>query len=694
MKFNNIFNIKQLFSTILLFCSVFVYLFDFSKELNIKLGKTKVKSYTKSMFSKNLEKKSKQLGGDVNNEFNLFSQINHGYPNMMQAPNRPAYVNQANFTFTAPPLSRAFMEMGPTKNMKISEFLQEIRYVMYNLTRGETEQMFYFADKNKNDVVSQEEWDSFAEFYIYPFEACDNNTDYLLDEAEFKVCFEMDPNLNFVNFSKEFYKDWFLEMMSAFSTRSKALINFADYLLMRKALFGWKECESSASFMAKEAFQCALRKSLPIKYHLNSDINRFYEAGLETFGKELNIQFDFIIYLRTFYFANCFVAFSSNNDIPYIQKQSFLKSIKDDRIPQNFEEKEVIFLYDLQNNSPTKAKDNMDVPSFFFFFNLHRLLNLYSVERPLLLSHDEFILMINDRYFPAKIRQAIDVSLTMFAENIYQEASLILQTYRPSEKEFFYKFKEKMSSEVNLNLKKSKFSKGKFRKQDASAVSAYHWNTTIVPQNYSDYDINQNETMRTIFFTIPTGTDKRIWTKEQYYRTIHLAHLYTHFVTDSTFLVPVTTFHEKLYAGYDEISPPMNMKQRVNYALYKNLPSDVRMDLFIFMNLELWTTKFNSQKLYSNRYIEETDLKIILGDFGFRDMPDTVIDSAKIGFDRLRRRIYNPKKVIIAVTTVSATAGELVRKEQKTKKYNLKRNFDWGRKYPNWNRRFHSSPHI
>jgi hypothetical protein len=648
------------------------------------------------MFSKKFGKKSHQLGGDVNNEYNLFSQVNHGYPNMMQAPNRPAYVNQANFTFTAPPLSRAFMEMGPTKNMKISEFLQEIRYVMYNLTRGETEQMFYFADKNKNDVVSQEEWDSFAEFYIYPFEACDNNTDYLLDENEFKVCFEMDPNLNFVNFRKEFYTDWHLEMMGSFSTRSAYLINFADYLLMRKAMFGWRECESSATYMAKEAFQCALRKSLPIKYHLSSDINRFYDAGLYTFGKELNIQFDFIIYLRTFYFTNCFVAFSSNSDVPFIQRQSFLKSIKDDRIPQNFEEKEVIYLYELQNNNPTKPKDTMDVPSFYFFFNLHRLTNLYSIERPLLLAHDEMLKMINDRYFPYNIRQAIDVSLTMYSENVYQEASLILQTYRPSEKEFFYKFKEKMSSEVNLNLKKSsKFSKGKLRnKQDASALTGFRWNGEVVPSNHSEYDIAMNQTMREIFFTIPTGTDKRIWTKEQFYKTMHLAHLFTHFVVDSTFLVPVTTFHEKLYAGYDEISPPMNMKQRVNYPMYKNLPSDVRMDLFIFLNLELWTTKFNSQKLYANRYIEETDLKIIMGDFGYRDMPDSVIDVAKTGFDRLRRRIYNPKKVITAILTVASTAGELVRKEHKMKKYNLKRNFDWGRKFQNWNRRFHSSAHV
>ena len=48
----------------------------------------------------------------------------------------------------------------------------------------------------------------------------------------------------------------------------------------------------------------------------------------------------------------------------------------------------------------------------------------------------------------------------------------------------------------------------------------------------------------------------------------------------------------------------------------------------------------------SQQYVYESFAKMILMDFGMRDMPDTVLDLAKKGFDNLRRRTYDPEEMM------------------------------------------------
>lgn len=600
------------------------------------------------------------------------------FPNQYEAATSPDNLNSANFT--APPLSRALFETNPTRKLSLSDFIKEIRFPMYNLTRGETEQIFYFTDKSKDELIDQEEYDAFAMLYIYPFEACDANHDYLLDEKEFKKCFENDPVKHFISI-RYIYKDNYMDkLMDSFTTRSAHIINFADYLLFKKATFGWKECQSTASYMSKDAFTCAVRTSLPVLYHLNSDIIRFYDAGLSMVSDYNLIEMDFIAYMRTFYYTYVFIIFSNNQDTPALAKSDFLKSIRDDRIPQNFAESDVDYLYDLMNNNPTHPRYEMNPESFFFWFNLHRLFNKYSVNRPMQITQDELLKLLNDRFSSEKLIHSIDSSLTNFSTAQYAEASLVLNRYRTNEREFFYKFKETESTVIK-------------EKQDASALSQSFWNHTE-NRDHTYWPTHLNETNRKVFYNIATNNGKYSWTRKTYFKVMQLAEFYTSFTKDSTFLVPVTTFHSDLYKKYDTFNPPINMKQRINYGFYKNLPRDLRMDLFSFLCLEMWRDKFDDIKLYSNKFIEEADLKIVLNDYGMRNMPDPVLDLAKKGYDRLRRRIYDPKETIIHIISVQAAASELVRTQAKMKKYDLKENKEWSRKFFNWGRRFEASPRV
>lgn len=663
MKF---FNGSNFESKVLIFLFSIVSLLNFSEETSSVKFKTRLG-----------EKKQAY----VNQDYTV-------WPNQYNAPTMENQLETANFT--APLFSRSLFEVDPQRKIKLSDFEEEVRFTMYNMTRGEARQIFYFMDKNKDDLLDQHEFDDFAMLYIYPFEACDGNGDYLLEPDEFKLCYDSDPISHFIRYRREKTDNYYKLIMDSITTRAKEIINFADYLLFKRATFGWKSCQSTSMYISKDSFACALRIALPIKYHLNKDVERFYTSGLNTISDFNLIELDFIGYLRTFYYSYVFIIFSNNQDIPYLGKADFLKAIRDDRIPQNFAEDDVDLLYDLQQNSPLKPNLQMNPESFFFWFNLHRLFNKYSIERPMQLSETELLDLIEDRYFPQNITHSIDKSITNFTEAHYSEASLVLQRYRANERDFFYKFKE---TEEEGNAKSMSREGVKKSLQDVSAFAQSYW---VKPEgrNYSFYNFVKNTTMRKIFFNIPTNNGKYSWTRKIYFRTMQLAQFFTTMTTDYTFLVPITTFHEQLYHQYDIFNPPINMKQRVNYAFYKALPRDFRVDLFCFLELELWKTKFEETKLYSNKYIEETDLKIVLSDYGMRNMPDPVIDTARKGYDRLRRRIYEPKAVLVNIITVQAAAAEIVRTQRKMKTYHLKATKDWARKFQNWPRRFKASPRV
>lgn len=598
---------------------------------------------------------------------NLYQQ-KEAFPDQFQAATNSTALEKANYT--NPTLSHILFEEDPTRKLRKNEFAQQLRFSQYRLTLGETESIFRFADADRDDLLSQKEWDTFTSLYIYPFEACDSNHDYLLEESEFANCWDRDPRTRFVVFRRRDNKVKYYELMWTVSSRARAVINFHDYMFIRRALFAWKQCQSSSKYISKSAFRCAVRTALLQKTALESDKEVIYDTGLKYLsGNELNlIEMDFVIYLRTLFCTYAFTALGSPTHSPYIEYNNFLRSVKEDRVPHNFQEEEVKLFYSLINTNPVKAVQQMNFPSFAFFWNLHFLFNKYSVEAPLQLTNQEYSHLIDDQWFPRRIRYAIDNSLTNFSEAQYQEASLVLQRKRLNENSLYFSFK-----------------------QDASANNAALWNETTVNNTY--YNVTRNDTSRDVFFTIWSEVQDR-WSKESYYRSFQLAHLFTSLVPDSRHIVPAVTFMDHLLNQYTLVNPPVSYNQRANYPMYKNLPREVNIDVLIFSAIENYRHRFQQYTRTGVMVGGETLARLITQQFGMREIPASVFDVAFKGFDQMRRRLFNLDELMKNCLVVQAVAAEHERNERAYHHYNLKSQMDNARKYPNWPRRNQATPWV
>jgi hypothetical protein len=89
------------------------------------------------------------------------------FPNTYHPATSQESLKSANFT--APLMSRSLFERDPKRKLRKPEFLEFFRYGLYELTRGETEQIFNFADSNHDDMIDSEEWNAFTTLYILPF---------------------------------------------------------------------------------------------------------------------------------------------------------------------------------------------------------------------------------------------------------------------------------------------------------------------------------------------------------------------------------------------------------------------------------------------------------------------------------------------------------------------------------------------
>jgi hypothetical protein len=600
-----------------------------------------------------------------------FNQL-FAYPNTFEPPTMADQIPGANFT--APMLSRSLFEEDPNRKLRQKDFISTIRYSMYQLTRGELEQVFVFADMNHDDLIDSKEWDAFTALFIYPFEACDGDMNYLLSVEEFKACWDADPRSKMVTFRRRYQAKMYDLLMEVVSTRGKNEINFSDYLFIRRALFAWKECHSNSKYIAVSAFKCAMRTAVPNKYHLKIDHDRIYKSGLKLANDPGLIELDYVGYLRVLYFTYVFSIFGQPHDSPYMDKIQLIKATREDRFPTNFEETEINTMYELINVNPFQKEVKMNFESWCFFFNMHRLFNKYSMEKPLQLNQRELAALLDDPLSPEGITQSIDLAKTNYTEAEYLEVSMVLQRLRLNERDFYFSFKSKD------------------KKQDASLTTASTHDPSTIEATY--YDKNPNVINRHYFFTTMCGIDKRFWTKDIFYRAFQWANLFTELTADKRWLVPSSTFIEKLPAMYETINPPISQLNRNNYVIYKAIPREVYVDMLTFLALENHTFKFNIHKLSSNELINETVLKIILKDYGMINMPDTVIDLGKKGYDSLRRRMYIPHEVIKYMIIIQAAAGENIRNKEYLNIFGLKINSDYSRRFQNFPRKFMSSPLV
>jgi len=606
------------------------------------------------------------------------------FPNTFEPATTKDALKNANFT--APLMSSSLFERDPKRRLRKSDFLEVFRYGLYALTRGETEQIFNFVDMNHDDMIDQGEWDQFTTLYVYPFEACDVNGSYILEPKEFGICFDKDPKATVVTFRRRYQEKKHDLLMDVLSTRGKSIINFSDYLFLRRALFGWINCHSSNKYIAMSQFKCAMRQAIPQKYHLKFHYERIYEVGLKLSNDRNLIQLDFVTFLRTVHFAYVFGVLGLPHDTPVIERSQFIKAIREDRLPLNWSEEEIKIIYDLIDATPFKINKYMNFDAWCFFYNLHRIFFKYNGIKPLQISKQELMTAINDEYFPLEVQLSIDASTTNFQESQYLEVTMILQRLRTNERDFYFSFKQ-----MQKELKESHSAQLMRFKQDASSTTPSFWNTTTVNAQY--WDINKNDTNREFFFTTMSSNDKKFWNLEIFYRAMMLSNF---FVTlhgdDSKFwLLGSTRFIDETSKLWELVVPPFGLKLRKNYNVYKTLPREIQLDLLSYLALENFEFKVNTHKNDSNQVINESLLKIILKDCGMINMPDQILALSQKGYDTLRRRLFDPKETLRNIITIHAATADNIRSLDRLETYGLKANTDPSRAYNTSPRRFLSS---
>lgn len=584
----------------------------------------------------------------------------YAFPNTYEAA-----VNSTNLKvgISTPLLSDSMMETDPKGKMRIAEFLETFRYSYYKMTSGEAEQIFYFADKDRDDLLDHTEWDDFRDLYILPFEACAGPGKFTMDEKTFDTCYKSDPRTKVIEFRRRYAKNGPKKIIDNIEHGGSSIMNFHDYLFFRRAVYGWSECHSSSKYIAKTAFRCALLNIIPQKYNLRIDYDKYYDTGLKVASDRNLINLDFVSYIRIAYYAYYFIIFGQPLKTPYLEKGQWIRAIHEDRLPVNWEQGEIAMIYSLTNDDI-----NMDFPTFAFFFHYKRLFNKYSIERPNLLTQQEFLRLLRDETAPKEVLFAIDNSFTNFNQSEYQEASLVLQRRRLNEKPFF-----------------------SFVEQDASVRTNA---TNIESTTNTDYLLlSENVENRKIFFNTMLGLYKRYWSKQNYYRAFVIANLYVS-LRDLGVKQNVRLLLGSLQEQYDLVVPTINQDIRRNYIFYKSLPADVDMDILSFLALENFTYKIQNHSFTAASTIDETLLKTCMKDMGMQNMPDTVIDLAKTGYDSIRRRVFNALEAVKNIMIVHSAAVERARTTHYFTTYKLGSNEDNSRVYPDQKRKFLSSPLV
>ena len=596
------------------------------------------------------------------------------FPNEYEPAITTPLLKAANFK--APLMSQILREQLSHRRLRKSDFLELFKYGMYQMTRGEAEQMFYFVDQNKDDMMDHAEWGAFVQLFIMPFEACDVNHNYLLGPKEFKLCYDKDPKTKVISFRRRQEKDKYILMMDTISTRGRSIVNFSDYVFLRRALFGWMNCHSSNKYIALSSFKCAIREAIPQKYRIKYHFEKIYVVGQKLANDRNLLQLDFITYLRTLHFTYVFSIIGLPHDTPMIEKSQFIKAIREDRIPMNIAEKEVNIWYSLIDSTPFAINKYMNFDTFCFFYNYHRLFFKYNMERPLQISKDEVLKAMNDPYWPEEVLQSLDVATTNFSEPQYLEVTNILQRMRLNERDFYIKSFLQTSEKTELE----KTEKVKVA-QDASASTPSLYNKTTVNNGYWEKKPNMGN--RKVFFDTMTGMDKKYWTPEIWYRAAVLSNFFDviHGIDDKFWLVGTTTFIDETPAKWETSTPVMGLNLRRNYNYYKMLPREIQLDILGYLAIENFENKVNVHKNDSNDQINESLLKIIMKDYGMINMPDTITDLGMTGNDVLGRRVYNPKTTLINIISVHAAAADDIRSKARIKDYELKKNEDPSRAF-------------
>ena len=568
------------------------------------------------------------------------------YPNYYEAAVKNNDLKSSGYSI--PKLSKVMNELDPTKKYKLEEFTSIIKFQQYNLSLGELTQIFLFIDVNKDSVMDIEEWESFANLFLLPFEACmthsidksDTNIfkfGYYLNVNELKFCFDKDPrakNLVFRRRNQSDYIEFLAKNLSKYSINNKGdksqyAVNIFTYLFIRKSLFSWDKCSSTSKYISVSAFRCAITTNVPNKYTLKSSIDKIYKVGLELSQQDnALIQLDFIDYTRVAYIYYCFTVIK-NNDNDFLEETQFIKAIKEDVFPTNFTEKEINIIFSI-------TKGPLEFEGFGFFLSTHLLFNFYSIEKPFVLNEDEYFNMLLDEYFPVNFIMQVDSSEINFTKEEYQEVSLVLQRYRTNENKFYFGFK-----------------------QDGSSNTSAIYTSSTVNSKY--HDIKPNIISRKASYGIIGSSMGNL------YRALHLSKIYNNLCgkdnntsqnLTNQFVCNSVEINQRLEKVAEETIPLLNPNYK-EFSFYKSVDKEFKIDFLSFLGIEFFNDNLGIRE-NKNKNINETTLKEFLKRTQMENIQDTVLDLAKSSpiEDKLKRRLFNPEKLKFNIFTVQIAASE------------------------------------
>lgn len=280
--------------------------------------------------------------------------------------------------------------------------------------------------------------------------------------------------------------------------------------------------------------------------------------------------------------------------------------------------------------------------------------------------------IFKDNILPKLIQEYVYSGISNIEEKDYLEASIVLQKFRLNELDF-YSFIEKSNTVLNKSF------------------SSLQSNSKIKQEN----EIKFNEKNVDIFISILYGVEKGFVSQRMFFLGFQICNLYVHF-TDiiKKPIVSNISIIENIQKAYDTVNPSFNLAQRENYKYYKLIPREVSFDILGFLTLEVNKAKFDQIKSSRERLVDETIIKSVLKDYGMQNMPDTVVDLAKKGYDKLQRRLYDPNELIKFCILVHAVAVENFRSKELIKQLGLNQEEDITKKYKNFLRRQVVSPLV
>lgn len=170
-----------------------------------------------------------------------------------------------------------------------------------------------------------------------------------------------------------------------------------------------------------------------------------------------------------------------------------------------------------------------------------------------------------------------------------------------------------------------------------------------------------NSSARHFFFTTISNAGKMSLNKFDFYLAIVSSNIFTEIVKEEgNYIATISDIIDKLPEVYNKIAPSVNLEQRENYLLWRMIPKEGHCDLLAFLAVEFHKKKLELKKINRQMVVSENLLRGTFEDFGWRCMPSTVINLAKRGFDRLRKKLFSgPEAFRYAfITHIAASQNE------------------------------------